>query len=417
MKLIARYNRSFFPALFLLFLVCILFSFYGTRKVLQEHVDESLLRAQSRVVSYMNNNQALPEINTFDDLKLTFSRTGARQTKPRLESTMMFIPEQHKDHIARSLVFTYLLKDQNYRITISTPLEGIHSMTRIILLINIVTFFAILLIIVLISRLLLSRLWKPFYQSLQLVSNFKVDKNQGLRFPETDIEEFGTMIHHFQQATNNATRDYRQLKEFTENASHEIQTPLATIRSKLDLLAQQEDLSETQSEILQDTFSAVTRLTRLNQSLLLLAKIENDQFEGRTKLDFEEKLQVKISQFQELWQNSEIHCDVVLHKSEIVAHQDLVDILLNNILSNATRHNVPGGIIRIELNEKALTVSNTGQLKALDEDKLFSRFYKESEKAEHNGLGLSIVRQICDSNQVKVTYQFAENLHSFHFQW
>ncbi|MDP4264652.1 MAG: HAMP domain-containing sensor histidine kinase [Bacteroidota bacterium] len=417
MKLISRYNRSFFPALVLLFLISGLVSYFLTRKILQDEVDEGLLRIYSRISDSVRIHQTLPTVATFDDLKLNVEPATKPMIKPVLESARVFIPEQNENHRARQLLFTVLIKENLYKITVSTPLEGTKTMTKAIVFITTVTIFIILLTLAVISRLLLNKIWKPFYASLQLVRNFKVDKAGSLHFPPTVIDEFMAMNDNFKMATENATNDYRRLKEFTENASHEIQTPLAIIRAKLDLLAQQEQLSEYQSELLKDTFGAVTKLSKLNHSLLLIAKIENRQFDTKVTVDLSQKLENKINQFQELWQTSQIQFIPEIGHSEIIAHPELVEILLNNIFSNATRHNLPGGLIGITLTEKELRVRNTGQFKALEKEKLFTRFYKESVNDEHNGLGLSIIKQICEVTGILPGYKYNEGYHVFIFNW
>jgi signal transduction histidine kinase len=157
-----------------------------------------------------------------------------------------------------------------------------------------------------------------------------------------------------EKTTSQARREYSLLKEFTENASHEMQTPLAIIRSKLDLLIQDENLSEDQSKTMQSAYSAIEKLSRLNQSLLLLAKIENNQFAETTNIDLKQKIEEKLDAFHELWQNQNISVSSSLKDATVDLNSELTEILLNNLLSNATRHNFSNGSIRIILNEKQL---------------------------------------------------------------
>ena len=400
-----------------MFIVSGFISYFFTRKVLRDEVDESLLRIHSRIADFVNRRQELPTVTTFDDLKLSVEPAQKAMPKPVLESTRVFIPEQDENHRARRLLFTMPVKGRQYLIIVSTPLEGTKTMTKTIFFITTSTIFIIILTLAFLSRYLLNRLWRPFYDSLRLVRDFKVDKPRPLHFPQTQVDEFNDMNDNFRLATVNATNDYRRLKEFTENASHEIQTPLAIIRSKLDLLAQQENLSEYQSDLLEDTFAAVTKLSTLNRSLLLITKIENHQFDAKVQVDLRQKLGHKISQFQELWQNSQIQYNAEINPAEICAHPELIEILLNNVFSNATRHNFPKGSIGILLTPKKLLVSNTGRSKALQKDKLFSRFYKEAVNGEHNGLGLSIIKEICDATGIRPQYQYEEGEHTFVFNW
>jgi signal transduction histidine kinase len=216
-----------------------------------------------------------------------------------------------------------------------------------------------------------------------------------------------------ERITSKAQVEYLSLKTFSENAAHEIQTPLAIIRSKLDLLIQDEQLTENQSRMVQAVYDSIQKLVKLNQSLLLLAKIENDQYEEVQETDLAAQVEKKITEFAELWQNQQIDIRYSLEKAVVVMNPELADILLNNLLSNATRHNFEGGSININLTRKELKISNTSKEPELDREQLFQRFYKSSGKNEHNGLGLSIIRQISDSSGFAISYSFREFIHSF----
>jgi signal transduction histidine kinase len=192
-----------------------------------------------------------------------------------------------------------------------------------------------------------------------------------------------------------------------------MQTPLAVIQSKLDLLIQNEKLSETESHAIQGAYTSLQSLSRLNQSLLLLAKIENNQFSEQININLEEVLQNKFNQFSELWNNKGLTVETDLHEKNITGNEYLIEILVNNLLSNATKHNIPEGIISILLNDE-LRVTNTGVQHTLDEKKLYQRFSKQTNTNENQGLGLSIIEQICITSGYNCVYHFKEpDLHSF----
>jgi signal transduction histidine kinase len=268
-----------------------------------------------------------------------------------------------------------------------------------------------------INRIVLKQLWKPFYSTLDAVSNFKVVKDQALNFTATSTDEFSFMNNILNETTLQAQKDYRILKEFTENAAHEMQTPLAVIRSKLDLLIQDEDLKESQSRTVQTSYKAIEKLSKLNQSLLLLAKIENRQFEETETIDLKKKLEEKIEEFNELWESQELSVVVQLKPVHQSMNAELAEILLNNLLSNAIRHNIEGGCIRIELTTEGLIVENTSHHSELDHNRLFNRFYKPAANNEFNGLGLSIIKQICNVSGFNIAYSYKKNMHRFMILW
>ncbi len=417
MKLIARYNRFNLPVMFFVFLISGAAAYFLIIQVLQNELDNGISRVRVRIQNYVNKQHALPVINAFYNETVEFKRINAPLSDTGFQTSHFFIPRLNKNHVSRKLIFQLAVNDDLYKATITSPLEGPSHVIVILPVITISTIFIIILISVLINRLMLSRLWIPFYESLQLLRKFKIDRPEPFSFPKTRTDEFNFMIDNLKTATSSGSETYQLLKEFTENASHEIQTPLAIIRSKLDVLIQHDGLSEQQSETARTVYSAIDKLSRLSQSLLLITKIGNRQFEDKTTIDLRQKIREKLAQFRELWQSNNIEVASELKDAEIRANEELMDILLNNLLSNATKHNLQAGEINIELRPRELFVCNTGRLTALDQRQVFKRFYKEAQHSDSNGLGLSIIKQICDVSEIVPVYRFSENRHAFILSW
>lgn len=176
-------------------------------------------------------------------------------------------------------------------------------------------------------------------------------------------------------------------------------------------------MGERQSELVQGVYTAVRRMKRLQESLLLLTKIDNRQFTGVDDIRMDLAVSDKVHQLQEILHARSLHCKLELVEASIPANRELLDILLNNLFSNAIRHNVNEGEIHARLDEHSLRVSNTGAEEALDGSRIFRRFYKKANQADNNGLGLSIIKQICDTTAMKVHYGFAGGWHSFTISW
>lgn len=417
MKLINKYNRFILPVFFILFLLSVVISYFLIKNVLQNELDSILLRTKTRIENYITQNQKLPYINTFNDQQVVFEKTNVLIEATSITSATQYIPEQNKYHISRKLVFGANVNGELYKISISEPLEGTKHLTILILKFAFLTILITLLTLVIINRYVLAKLWQPFYDSLHLLKSFKINSPTDQFFPPTSINEFTLMNEHFTQTINTAKKEYRILKEFTENASHESQTPISIIQSKLDLLLQQDQLTEKQGELMNSAYTALKRLSKLNQSLLLLAKIENSQFQLTQQIDLLEMLQNKIFEFQEFWQIAGITVSTDLNASVIKANPDLIDILFNNILSNATIHNQANGLIHLQLKQGGLEIKNTGKAEPLDTSKLFTRFYKGSSNSESTGLGLSLIKQICDVSCITPMYHYDQNSHTFIFKW
>ncbi len=276
-----------------------------------------------------------------------------------------------------------------------------------------VTIIAILLVSLLINRWQVRRLWKPFYGTLENVEKFRLGEKGALHFEKSSIVEFQLLNTTINQFIRDAEKEYFMLKEFTENASHELQTPLSIVRSTLDVLIQDEDISESQSYYLQRAYSAIQKMSKLNQSLLLLNKIENGQFTDTRFFDFKTLVEQKMAGWQELWQGRNLDISSSLHTANVNMNEQLADILLNNLFSNAARHSAEGGSVFLKLDENLFEILNMANNGALDPDKIFKRFSKAGQDTDQHGLGLSIVKQITEVSNKTVSYRYTDGRHFF----
>ncbi|SEA78809.1 sensor histidine kinase [Pedobacter hartonius] len=415
-KLFTKYNRISMGAMAVLFLIVGVVYDVLLSQVLVHEVDEALGKYENQVHKYVSKNDSLPIFKNFEEVQVEYRLTD-RYREKKIRQAFIYNRDDRKSETFRLIVFSQRVNGVWYEITVAKPLEGTKLLTRTLVYSTLVILLLMISISVLLNRSILKKLWQPFYKSMNEMKGFKLGSQQEPVLPETDIEEFSMMNAILSGTISGAKNDYRILKEFTENASHEIQTPLAIIRSKLDLVIQDEGLSEGQSDSLKSAFAAVSRLSRLNQSLLLLAKIENQQFTYVEQINLKDKLDEKLQQFNEFWDGNHITVITDLQDAGITANPELIDILLNNLLSNSGRHNAENGKILITLIPGKLEIANTAKQHSLDTKRLFDRFYKESQYSKSNGLGLSIVKQICEHSGLNIRYAFADQKHVFTFEW
>lgn len=391
--------------------------YFFIRAALIEQLDDNLDIEKKEIESYVKEYNKLPEVMPVRHQVITFLAVSQPFKEVKYRTFEANDSSENDEDDFRSLDFGINVSGRNYKVSVMKPMETTENLLWYILLIILSTILIILAASFIINRVVLKKLWSPFFDTLNKLRQFSLSRNEPLRFQSTKIDEFGLMNNTLELTTNKAQQDYLALKEFTENASHEMQTPLAIIRSKLDLLIQDEKLSEAQSVVAQSVYESIQKLSNLNQSLLLLAKIDNNQFEETSSINLKEKIQRKIEAFQELWANKNIKVSASLEDVSIKMNRPLADILLNNLLSNATKHNFPDGNISIVLTKTDLTVSNTGQSVILDNNRLFNKFYMEKKGAGNNGLGLSIVKHICDASGFSISYSFHNQIHSFIVSW
>ncbi len=400
-----------------LFLLSGISYYFLINYVLVHELDEALEDYRARIENFVEKQDQLPPIAHMDETLVKYIPTSESGRHQQLQTVNLSDAPEKRNHNYRQLSYNQKVKNTYYRVTLAKPIEGVRLLIRTVVFITVAMLLIVIITTVVLNLVILRRLWQPFYASMAAMKTFKLGKKQIPDFPFTNTEEFDYMNKLLEDTIRNAETDYQVLKEFTENASHEIQTPLAIIRSKLDLVIQEEGLSVKQTQALSSIYSGIKRLTKLNQSLLLLAKIENNQFAETESINVEEKINEKLEQFQEFWQNSDISITANLRPSTVESNPELFDILLSNLISNAGRHNKENGSIFIELFPNKLIVENTGSQNPLDNQRLFRRFYKEEQHSQHNGLGLSIVKQICDQLDIEIHYNYVTDSHRFTLSW
>lgn len=276
-------------------------------------------------------------------------------------------------------------------------------------------FIVISLSLFLTLRLAAQKLWRPFDDTLRKTEDFNLANSEVPTFQPTDIEEFVRLNASLTRLMTNDKEAYRIQKEFTENASHELQTPLAIIQSKLDLLLQ-ERMTEEQTHLIAELYALTKRMSRLNRNLLLLARIENAQYTRMDDLNIGEMLSSSLQVYETLWSGHTLSLEDVRQTKgkTIKANPILLDCLLKNLIVNAIRHSLTDGNVRITLSDERLVVSNQAvDEKPLEADKLFRRFHTEHTGSSGNGLGLAIVKAICDFHRWQVTYQMKDGEHQF----
>jgi len=271
----------------------------------------------------------------------------------------------------------------------------------------------VLLVLVGIASQLISKyILAPFKRTIRVVQSFDLKQRKRIHLPVTRTREFKELNVFLQKMTDKALEDYQSLKEFTENASHELQTPTAIIRGKLELLAESE-LRNDQAVLIEEMHNALEKLSRIHSSLTLLTKLENFEFETREPVVFSQLTKEALASFDELIQMKSLTLHTSIGENiYLTLHTALAELMLNNLLSNAIRHNTPGGRIDVFLNKRSLIISNTGKEPSSPTFELFERFKKGNPGSDSIGIGLAIVRQICDLNNFTIAYGYASGIHT-----
>ena len=262
-----------------------------------------------------------------------------------------------------------------------------------------------------------ARLWRPFDKTLEAIEAFRLESGSCPQLPRCDVEEFTRLNNALSQLMLNNLASYRLQKEFAENASHEMQTPLAVFRSKLDMLLQDPNLTMEQAAVIQDLYDMCARLSKMSRGLLLLAKIDNRQYAATEALDLKAFIQRQLPYYESLCVEKNLIITFSSHDVQcmVKANRTLLESLVSNLVVNAMRHNRANGKITITVADGSLGIANTSAEPMLDASRVFNRFYRPVPSDSGNGLGLAIAKAVCDYHGWDIAYSFnAESMtHKF----
>jgi signal transduction histidine kinase len=412
MKLSAHYNKVSIIISVSVLLVSGIVYYLIINHIARQQIDSDLSEEVSEVVAYINQYQRLPRQADFDEDITTFVKTDATNFSTRFFDAPFNNPKEKEAEDGRAVSALVKVGRQAYIVTIVESTEAAESLIQIISVITLALTAVLLGVMIVTNRFILNGLWRPFYYILQQVKRFNVADTGKIGAIVSNVDEFKDLSDAVATMSARVTTDYQGLKTFTENASHEMMTPLAIITSKLDTLIQDEQLSPDQFAQITDIYSAASRLSRLNQSLLLLVKIDNNLLKDTEKINLKPVILDKARQFQEMINNKKISLEYQLDDLEISASKYLTEVLINNLFSNAIRHNKNAGRIQIQMSGNKLCFKNTGDPAPLNQDAIFERFYK-SRTSDGTGLGLAIMKNICILYHFSISYRFDEGMHCF----
>ena len=403
----------------MIFLVLTLFFFgvfyFITMQEVLRSTDEVLYNRKMHLQKWFMKSEKDISSEVFPYPDFSITPMGSTEVRKDFYSdTLIYEAVDQEWDEFRKLTSTLKWKGNAYRLDIVVARMETHEIVASILQSLLVVFVLMVAAFYFTTRYFSRKLWEPFYHTLQQLNLFEIDQSKELELRTTRIEEFVLLNKSILDLTNRTRSTFHNQKQFIENASHEMQTPLAIAQSKLELLIEDPHLTEQQAEIIQTLINSTQRLARLNKTLLLLSKIDNQQFLEKETVQIKTLLDEIMPNFEEQQENSKINVRIVVKtNASLLANKTLVDLLLTNLVKNAFFHNRPNGSILIDVDDHHFFITNTSLSPAIPNEKLFQRFHKQSVAKDSWGLGLAMVKKICDMNQWRISYQFSEGQHAF----
>jgi signal transduction histidine kinase len=406
MKLLAATNRYYVLLSAGLFAVGSLVLYLGTDYAVRSEVGEQLQNHRLEVEARVASGRPMPEP--------LYRSQYSMSTRPRplgFSDTVLLDPTEGSLVPHRQLTFRVARAGQGPAwITLRKSLVEVDELLMAVVGSMLLVLVLLLAGIVWLHRFLSGRLWAPFQHTLATLRTYDLQQHQPLTLPASPIEEFTELNQALTHLSSRLVADYENLREFTANAAHETQTPLAIMQAQLEQLMQLPALAEdaAAAPLLADLYGATRRLSRLHQALGLLSRIENGQFTQAVPLDLACLITEKAEQLGPLLEARQLtlRLDLATVPPRRL-HPGLADSLLHNLLHNAIRHNVPSGDVSVRLTANSLEVSNPGPVVGGDPARFFERFRKHNAASESPGLGLSIVQHICAYYGFGLSYNFA----------
>lgn len=389
--------------------------YYAMLDEVYDSMDDGLDNQRLLIISKAQTDSTVFNHRSFEEgnyVVAPISKELARTHKDVYIDTLMYM-QNEKDFEPVRMLQTVFKKDTSYyQMAVITSMveedDLIAELTQALALL----YLGLVLSIILLNNSLLRNIWKPFYQLVNQLKGFQLNNAKPLVLHKTRIDEFNLMQDTVHRFLKNNVAAFNQQKQFIENASHELQTPLAIALNKLELLAENNQLNEDQALLLGAALNNLERLKRLNQSLLLLSKIENQQFDGTKEVIINDLAKKLLDDFT--GQIEFYHLKLSYEARSMVTwfiNPDLADILLSNLIKNAIKHTVNGGFINVILEKNQFRIENSAG-SALDEQTIFQRFYKGKPSSESTGLGLAIAKAVATVSQLSLEYRY-EGKHVF----
>ncbi len=413
MRLLTKTTLNLLSISLFIYLFGVIAFYYSLRVQVDNNINREMVKRKISLIRQMEEAHSSVSQTPGRNEMVLVKPVSKMQAADSFNDTLIYNREEQRFQLFRQMDFAETVNYQVYEIRIFKSLE--ETDTLIIRIISTMTVLVILLIIALlvVNRYSSRLVWSVFYDTIGKINRYDLNTHEDFTLQDSDVKEFADLNRVLKTMTERIKDDYLNLKEYTENASHEIQTPLAIINSKLELLLQSGDMNEKQYKALADAYEASIRLSKYNSTLILLAKIENKQFPASKQISPEAILTNLLEDLDDLIRDKKIEV-LKYFTPEVTVLMDpyLAEMLIVNLFKNAIRHNVKGGKLVVTVEKNFLRIANSGPRLPVDENLLFKRFFKSSSSPESLGLGLSIVQKICSLYGFEVNYLFADGMHS-----
>ena len=403
MKLLTKTSLNFISASVIFFLVGSIVMYFSVRNIVAEDLQNRLLEQQNEFFNEVNQNKLKDVVS-----EVVFIEESQKELVHSFSDTVLIVNKKYM--LYRKLQFSYLHNEQHYKVSILQLQSQSDKLFKKIVIMNVGFAMLFFLIVFFVNRQSIKNSLKVFYSTINKLEDFQVNKAQELTLDTAEVDEVKKLNVVFERMSEQIRKDFEIQKEYTENVAHELQTPLAIISSKADELMQADNLTKEQMEQLDLLLETTNRLSKINQSLIFLTKIDNRFYTEGITFSLNDLIKEKLVIFETAIEDKNLKLVLDL-KDATHVYMDpyLAETLVVNLLKNAIVHNKKGGGLSIKLENQCLIIANSGTVLTFSESDIFKRFSRSEHSKKSLGIGLSIVKRICELYGFNIEYRFQEN--------
>jgi signal transduction histidine kinase len=408
MKLINKISRYYFINSVVLFLIAFAGIYFALNRIITDEIDEQLKIKNEAIKKKFYSGESVNDPPFVEIITVKKILKSADE----ISDTLIYISSEKEQEPFHQIISFVYKGGNNYKLFVRTSLIEKEDLIYTLFVIFSIAFAFLIIILFFINRKTTKDIFIPFYDNLNQLKNYSVKTNSSLKLTDSEIDEFNELNLALNSLSEKAVKEYKALKEFSEDLSHELQTLVAVIKSKFELLLQKVDLDEESANNLQSAYHNLNKLDKLNRSLILLAKLESRDFFDAEKIELKKIISKVVDNYFDFAEAKKIIITAELNSdSTIECNPSLIETVINNLVSNSIKHNIENGKVDIKLSGNTLEIQNTGASFTGNTEEFFDRFSKASKKSDSTGLGLAIVKKICDLYGYKIEYLYDPENH------
>ena len=406
MKLITKSSLTFISASVIFFLIGSIIMYFSVRNIVSANLNSILIEKKEEIILQSKFN----ELTNFKSKNININ-ICQNVFEENYSDTVLI--ENEKYVLYRKLDFVLTQNNKNYKVSILEPQKRTDLLIIKLVIMILGLAFLFFLILFFVNRHSIKSTLKVFYKTIQKLEKFDINSNKDFKLDTASTFEIKKMNSVIQKMADSLKRDFESQREYIENVSHELQTPLAIINSKLDELIQSENLSQIQIEKLAVILESTNRLSKINQALIFLTKIDNRLFSAESKFCLNNLVTEQLEMYKDVINEKEINLKTNFTQNlNITMHKQLAETMISNLIRNSIIYNNEQKKVNIFIKNDSLIISNTGEKLTFPENKIFDRFKKSNLNTRSLGIGLSVVKSICNLYTFDIKYRH-NKMHTF----